>query len=424
MRTTPFWLDDHPHPSGLGTGELPAETDVLVVGAGYTGLAAARELSAAGLHTTLVDARAVGEGASGINGGQLNIGLKAGTKELFAGHGPEVGRRLWDASLEAIDLVEEIVSAEAIDCDFARNGAAALAYRDGDLAALQGESTWMRERLGFDTEVIGSERMHEVVGSGHYACALVDDVGASIHPAKYVHGLALAVEESGAVIVERNAVTGIDRTTSGFEVETERGTTRAGTVLMATNGYTPPDLVPAIRRTVVPVGSYMVATEPLGRDVAEELLPGNRVAWTVRRLLHYFRRSPDDRLLMGGRRNLATGLDLRASAAELRAAIDTIFPQARDAAITHTWGGAVGVTFDLLPHIGRRDGVWFALGYGGHGVALGTYVGREAGRIISGTQQTSPFATIPARQRFYYRKRPWFLPVAAAGYRVLDRLGR
>ncbi len=165
-------------------------------------------------------------------------------------------------------------------------------------------------------------------------------------------------------------------------------------------------------------------TEPLPAALAEEILPGNRMVWTARRLLNYFRRTPDNRLLMGGRRNLQTDLDPAESARELQGRVLEFFPQLTSYPISHVWGGKLGATFDLLPHIGQREGVWYAMGYGGHGVPLATYLGNEAGLLMAGEIERSPFTEIPHPTRWFYRTRPWFLPLAAAAYRTLDRFGR
>ena len=423
MLTVPYWLDDHPRPDDLPVSDLPAEADIVVVGGGYTGLNAARELARLGSSVVVVEAGPIGSGASAVNGGQLNYGLKEDARDVIARHGSVLGRALWEASLGAIDLVEQVVKEHGIDCGFRRSGAVELAYRDSDRKRLQKASWWMEANLGFETRVVAGDDMASVVGGEHYRCALLDDAGASIQPASYLFGLARAVAGMGVAIVEHAKATAIESTVFGFRVETTRGSIQTGSVLVATNGYTEPGLVPGLIRRVVPVGSYMIATEPLGADLAERILPGNRVAWTARRLLHYFKRSADDRLLFGGRRNLATGMDPVAGAEALRADMVEVFPELAETEITHSWGGRLALTFDLLPHIGRRDGIWYAAGYSGHGVALATHVGSEAGRIIGGAQPRSPFSEIPAPTRFFYRRRPWFIPAAGLLYRTLDRIG-
>jgi glycine/D-amino acid oxidase-like deaminating enzyme len=425
IATTPFWRDDAPRPADLEVAESPPpEADVVVVGAGYTGLNAARELLAAGRSVVVVDAGAVGAGASSVNGGMVNYGLKASTAKVYDTYGPALGREFWDASLASLDLVEKVVHDEGIDCDYFRGGAGELGYRDRDVEAFTRKATWLHETVGFEMEVIGPDRVRQVADSAAFRGAIVDRVGAGLQPAKYVLGLGRAVARRGGAIVENARVTEVRSHGGGHEVVTAKGPVRAGAVLLATNGYTEGRPLPELRRLVVPLGSYIVVTEPLPHAQAERLIPGGRMLWTARRFLNYFRRTADDRILMGGRQNLSTSLDLVESAGFLRAATAAIFPELADVTYTHSWSGKLGITFDLMPHIGRIDGVWYALGYGGHGVGISTLVGAEVGRMIAGTQTRSPFAEITHPTRFYYRERTWFLPFAAVWYRFLDRIGR
>ena len=423
MEFVPLWQTDAALPDGVTSEAPPAEADVVVVGAGFTGLCAARAITRSPKHVVVIDAGKIGGGASSINGGMVNIGLKAPAPWMLKRFGDEIGRAFWEASLAAIDLVEEVVRRERIECHFTRNGAAKLGHRARDLVAFRRSAAWMRNTLNFDVDVVGPEEIASVVGSNRFRAALVDSVGAGLHPAAYVYGLAAAVANAGAGLVEDAAVSRVERSGPGFEVTTVKGAIRAGEVLLATNGYTTPRPEPRLRRRVVPVGSYITVTEPLGRDLVDRLIPGDRMLWTARRLLNYFRRTPDHRILMGGRNNLSTGLNLGRSAEILQRTALYIFPELRDAAFTHAWGGRLGVTFDLMPHIGKIDGVWYALGYGGHGVGVATYVGTEVGRLIAGTLDRSPFAEIPHPTRAYYRERAWFLPAAARWFRLLDRLG-
>jgi glycine/D-amino acid oxidase-like deaminating enzyme len=194
-------------------------------------------------------------------------------------------------------------------------------------------------------------------------------------------------------------------------------------VIVATNGYTTRRPLPELRNRMVPIGSYIIVTEPLAPDLAKSVFPANAMTYTKRRLLHYMRRTPDDRILIGGRRNLKTDLPLDDSAADLHASLLRYFPQLSDAAITHVWGGRLGVPFDLTPHIGQIDGVWYAMGYAGHGVGLSTLLGHDLAGMLLGEGPTSPFARIPHRGRFYYRGHPWFLNPASVLFRTLDKVG-
>ncbi len=424
LDTRPFWTQDYPRPTDLPVAGLPATTDVLIVGSGVTGLSAARRLAGAGAEATVVDAGPVGAGASTVNGGMVIYGLKVGTKTLLHRYGSELGRELWEASLRSVDVVEEIVAAEGIQCSFSRPGSAELGSTARDWVALEAETAWMQAELGFHLELIPQARLRsEVVGSDRFVVAAVDSVSAGLHPARYTYGLASALGGAAVRLVENAEVVRVEAGGGSYRVGTTRGEVSAGQVLIATNGYTGP-VLPRLRRGVVPVGSYVVVTDPLRPDVAERLIPGNRMLWTSRRLLNYFRRTPDDRLLLGGRQNLRTDLDLHRSARELRRRVVEIFPELEEVRFAHSWTGRLGVTFDLMPHIGRLGGMWYALGYSGHGVGIGTYLGNEVAGLMSGELERSPFADISHPTRWYYRRRPWFLPIAAWWYRLLDAIGR
>ncbi len=403
---------------------LPDRADVLVVGAGYTGLNAARVIAESGASVVVVDRGTVGAGASSVNGGMVNYGLKAATTKVYRAYGETLGREFWDASLASIDLVEALVSTERIDCHFHRGGAAELGYNDRDLETFRHEAEWLADRVGFAMDVIGPDRIGGIVGSPTFHCALVDSVGAGLHPARYVDGLADAARRRGATIVEHAGVETLERDGAGYRATTFRGIIRAGEVLVATNGYTDRRPLPGLKRRVIPIGSYIVVTEPLDDATAERLIPGRRMMWTARRFLNYFRRTPDNRVLMGGRNNLSNDLDLTESAGILGSTTAEIFPELARVPLTHSWTGTLGVTFDLMPHIGRIDGVWYALGYGGHGVGIATYLGTEVGNLIAGNIDRSPFAEIPHPTRPYYQGNPWFLPFAKYWYRFLDALGR
>lgn len=420
VRTVPFWTDDYSET--LPTTDPPASVDVAVIGAGITGLNAARVLARAGLTTAVLDAQTVGDGASGMNAGMTIHGVKPPVEPLLRQYG-DLGLRLWQASIDAIQRVEDVVRSEDIDCAFARYGAAELGFTRRDIEHLSADARWSTEHLGFPMEVSTGTDVRKVVSSDLFSIALTDAVSGGLHPARYTFGLARAAIRAGATITEHAEVTGVHKAGSGYRIVTSRDSLEAGRVLVATNGYTG-SLFPNIRRGVVPIGSYSIVTEPLPGHLAKELIPGGHMLWTARRFLNYIRRTPDDRILIGGRRNLRPDLDLHDSGRDLHRRLLEIFPRLEPYGITHSWGGKLAATFDLLPHIGRNDGIWYAMGYGGHGVALGTYLGIDVAAMMTGDLASSPFAEIPHPTRWYYRSRPWFLPLAAWGFRLLDRFGR
>lgn len=423
MIEKPFWVEDYPRPSGLGGGELPTETDVMVVGAGLTGLAASLRLNAAGKSVTVIDGGEIAGGASSINGGMVSPDVKAGIRSVQSRYGDALADEIWHASVRSIEIVIELCRAYGIDAQLNQNGLAALGFTSKDVEKFRKTVAWYSDRYGVEWEILGPDRVSEVAGSDSFAGALYEPEGFGIHPARYSFGLASALVEKGAILVSGCSAIAISRTANGFEVKTTMGPVKAGEVIVATNGYTTVEPLPELRKKVVSVGSYIVVTEPLTEVEAAAIFPKNAMTYTKRRLLHYMRRTPDNRILIGGRRNLKTGLPLPDSAADLRSSLVGYFPDLETTAITHVWGGKLGVPFDLTPHVGRIDGVWYALGYAGHGVGLATLLGHDLAGMLLGEEPTSPFAKIPHRGRFYYRGHPWFLNPASLLYQTLDRFG-
>lgn len=423
MKHVPFWVEDFPRPDGLTSG-LPSETDVLIVGSGLTGLSAALRLAEAGRTVTVIDAGGIAGGASSMNGGMVSPDVKAGISRVYRRHGPEVGRQMWDSSVRSIEIVEEIDRRQRVDALIHHGGMAALGSGERDRRRFEGPLRWYRTELGVDWEVLGPDRIDEVIGGDYFDVALFEPEGFGVHPARLSFGIAAEVRDAGAVLVDGCAAVAIRQTPAGHVVDTSLGPVRAGEVVLATNGYTTDSPSRALARLVVPLGSYIIVTEPLGPDLAGRIFPGGAMSYTKKRLLHYMRRTPDDRILIGGRRSLHTGLDLDESAADLRRALLRYWPELAGHEITHVWGGKLGVPFDLTPHIGQVDGSWYALGYAGHGVGLALQLGYELAGMILGEDPPSVFSRIPHKGRFYYNGRPWFLTPASILFRTLDRVGR
>ena len=422
MKTINFWTDAYPRPDDLPvTTAVPESVDVAIVGSGYTGLNAARVLADSGATVAVLERHTIGWGASSRNGGMATPGIKQSLKVIWKKYGREYAHKFWQASLDAIDRIDQVVTEDNIDCDWQRNGHIALAYKASHFEYYRDLQKWLRDEFGHQTTLVSKADIHSEIGSDLYHGGLTDEYSGGIQPAKYVFGLARAVAQHGVHLCENSDVTQIEKLPTCFLLHTSQGSIKANEVLIATNGYTD-KLVPQLKPKIFPVGSYIIVTEPLSQALQDELSPKRRMFYDSKNFLNYFRLTPDGRLLWGGRNNLSTDLDLDDSAKRLKETLYKAFPQLQEIPITHTWTGQLGLTFDLMPHIGRVDGITYAFGYGGHGLSIATYVGTEVGRLLAGEIQSTPFMEIPEDTRFFYRDKPWFLPFAAQYYRVRDMI--
>lgn len=421
---TSSWLNDaDPPPSS--TEPLPQHVDVAIIGGGLTGLAAARALARRGIDTALLEAEHAGWGASSRNGGMVLTGLKLDVGTLIARYGLETARCLFAASLSAIQCVEQLVAEERIDCTFRRCGHLYVAAKPGHMRGIVAEARLLAELFAHPTRLLQRDALPAELGSSHYHGGLLDEQSASLHPAKYSFGLAQAARRAGARLYEGTRVERVQRAQTAFRLHTSHGALTAERVLIATGGYTS-HATPALRRKVFPLGSYIIATEQLPEATAHTLIPNNRMVFDSRHLLAYFRLTPDRRMLFGGRAAFfpETPATIRESAAILQRMLITVFPQLHDARITHAWGGTLDAAFDLMPHAGTQNGLHYALGYAGHGVALATYLGTLIGDQIAGEPRDNPFSAIPfpGAPLGLYNGTPWFLPFAGLWYRFLDWL--
>ncbi len=400
---------------------LPDATDVVVIGGGLAGINAARELARRGTAVTLLEAQTLGWGASTRNGGIVHAGYKWSARELIERYGEDTGRALYQETLDSYDLVRRLVADEAIDCDFREAGQLELAYAPSHVPELERVQASLAT-VGVASTVVPRERIREEIGTDAYYGALVVEDTALVHPGRYFAGLAAAAARAGADLHEGVRATAIRRQGDGrFVVETERGAILARDVFVATNGYTD-GVAPTIRRRVIPIGSYIIASEPLPEDLAHELSPKGRAFFDTKNFLYYWHVSADRRMVFGGRASfLPTSIDHTAEI--LWRGLLEVHPPLADYRIEYAWGGNVGFTFDRMPHAGRtRDGVAYAVGCCGTGVALMTGLGTKVGQWLSGGDPPAlsalPFPLVPAP----YEGRPWFLPFAGEWFRLQDKL--
>jgi len=415
------WWQAGTAPAVLPEQRLPAHTDVLVVGAGYTGLSAARETAAAGLTTWVLEAGSIGTGCSGRNGGQVAHSLKPSVAKLRSVYGAQRAFAICREGFESLDYLRALC--RELDCDWRENGCFFGAHTARHFERMAREARQQPAGLEQRISVVPKPEQHKEIESEFYhgGCVYHDD--ASVDPMKLLLGLLDRARRAGAAVLDGCAAQAIRRTRAGFEVLTSRGTVRARKILIATNGYSGA-LSAWHRRRVIPIGSYQIATEPLGKERVQSLIPRGRNIVDSRRVVVYFRPSADgERIIFGGRAALSER-DPLACVPRLRAMLTQIFPALSKVELHHAWVGWVAYTFDTLPHLGCREGVYYCMGYCGQGVPLAPYFGMKIGRRMAGTREADTALdglVFPARP--YYFGRPWFLAPAVWGNRMLDRLG-
>jgi len=433
VKEYPYWWDTQNPAPGTQNQEpgthnqepFPSRADVAIVGAGYTGLAAARHLARAGASVVVFERERVGFGASSRNGGQVVTGMKVDPATLVARFGERRARQLFDVSLDAITSLETLIAEEAIACDYERTGHLEAAWKPSHFRAFQEEQALLSRAFGHRVELVPRADQRAELGSDVYHGLMIDERSAALHPAKYVAGLAGAARRSGAAVVEHTAVTRVARAPASanrWTVATARGDVEARDVLIATNGYTDGSS-PSMQRRLVPLGSYIIATAPLPAADAAALLPKRRVAFDSKHFLFYWRVMGDRRLLFGGRAEFTrpTPESTRRAASILRDGLAHVFPQLAAVGIDYAWGGNVAFTRDQLPHAGKfDDDVYYAGGYCGHGIAMATALGTLIAKRIAGEPIDHPlmddrFPAIPL-----YTGRPWFLPLVGMFYKALD----
>ncbi|MCR9221013.1 MAG: FAD-binding oxidoreductase [Alphaproteobacteria bacterium] len=432
FKPIPYWWERTPPPADLPPAdpqagpddrpEPPAEADVVVIGAGYTGLNAALQTARAGRSTVVLDAEAAGFGCSTRNGGQISTSIKPGYADLARRHGAEAARAILSEGRNALAWIEEFIAAEGLACDFARVGrfhAAHNAYRFRELQAAAAAPP----PPGLDKppmEVVPPERVRDELGTDAYHGGVVFPQHAALDPGAYHAGLLGAAVNAGAQVLPHTPALSIARDGAAHIVTTPRGAIRAGAVAIATNGYTGP-FAPWHRRRVIPIGSYVIATEPLPRDLMDRLFPTRRIVSDTRRVVYYYRPSPDGtRVLFGGRVS-ASETDPRVSGPKLHRELARLFPELREARISHSWCGFVAYTFDTLAHTGGRDGLYYAMGYCGSGVSMASYLGMKLGlKLLDHPEGRTGFDGIPFPTRPLYSGDPWFLAASVQLYRALD----
>lgn len=422
MKTTPYWLDTAPAFRSGTPGDVAGRADVAVIGAGLTGIAAAYALARRGADVVVLEAGRVMGQASGRNGGHCNSGLAHDYASLAATIGTERANAFHQAHVDAVDTVERLAREESIACDFHRPGRLKLAAKPKHFASLARAYEGLKDVDPY-VELIEPARIRTEVGSDAFYGGLLQKRGAQMHVGKFGVGLAEAAARAGARIHEGAAVTGLGRRKGRFLVRTTRGTVDAGQVFVAT-GATTRGPFGWFRRRIVPVGSFIIVTEPLGRDVLNRLLPNGRNYVTSKIIGNYFRPTPDDRLLFGGRARFAMS-NPRSDAKSgviLQKTLAGLFPDLASVRAEYCWGGLVDMTADRLPRAGEHKGLYYAMGYSGHGVQMSVGTGLAMADVMGGRPEANPWRSLSWPAIPGHFGPPWFLPFVGAYYRLQDAL--
>src|SRR2546422_2558864 len=427
IREKNFWETTVDSPAVAAASEIPDFVDVAVIGGGFCGLSAARTLAKRGVKVAVLEAETLGWGASSRNGGMVLTGMKLPVPALIKRYGRETVRKMYAASLESIDCVEQIVREENIDCDFSRCGHLEVACKQAHFDGYEESAALVQRELKHELLIIPRDKLRGEIGSDIYFGGMVDETSTGLNPARCVAGLALAAQRAGACLYDRTRVTSVQLDKNNgprkFRLQTSKGAITAREVILASGAYTS-EATPALRKKIIPIGSYIIATEVLPADLARELSPRNRMIYDSKHFLYYYRLTPDNRMLFGGRAAFfpETENTVRQSAEILRRGMIDVYPQLCDTKVEFVWGGTLDFTLDVMPHAGKIDGMYFAAGFAGHGVAAATWFGAKLAGLICGDPNDIPFDGIkfPAAPLGLRSGNTWALPLAGAWYRILD----
>ena len=418
----PFWWEAAPRRE-LDEKPLPTETDVAIVGSGFAGSSAGLVLARAGRKVTVLEKDRPGEGASSRNGGIARGNLRMTFGTMIKTYGVERAKAIYSEGFRAREDLKRFVEHENIECDYGEVGRWTGANRPKHYESQAREADFINEHFDTGVYMVAKADQHSEIGSDLYFGGQIRPDIHGVHPGKLHHGILARAMEAGVDVQNRTEVTGIEQERERFEVQTSRGSIKARNVIVATNGYTG-KATPWLQRRVIPIPSQIIATEQLPQDVMDRLMPKKRMLGETRNLYNYFRPSPDGtRIIFGGKAGTITNDSIEKSR-HLKRVLVEIFPELENVALTHSWWGYTGFTFDFMPKLVTNDGVHYATGFCGSGVVWARWLGMKAAHSIVGNSEAeTAFAADDFVTKPLYFGKPWFLPMAYFWYSMKDRMG-
>lgn len=413
----PYWWDAA-RPEQALPESLPKRADLLVIGAGYTGLSAALTAADAGASVVVVDAGRPGAGASSRNGGMFGAHPRLPFETVADRFGRGVAAGIYAEASEAFAFTRGLIEREGIDCDFRVTGRIQLAWTRDHFEAQKRLVAAVTAIAPITMEIVERADLGAEIATDRYFGAIRFPDHAALDPGRFHDGLLRAVLRRGVPVVGDSPVTALERRTSGYVATAGRHRIMAESVILATNGYTQGPFGWA-RRRVFPLPSYVIATEPLDPDRLRALAPGGRMMVETRARHSYYRLSPDGRRILFGGRAAMVPIAAEAAARRLHATMTEVWPSLADVRLSHSWSGFTGYSFGHLPHVGAHEGIHYALGYSGSGTALAPYLGMKAAWQALGDARgrTAYARTTLATRAFHPTGRPWFLSLADRWYR-------
>ena len=403
--------------------ELPKLIDVAVIGSGFTGSSAALTLARAGREVLVFEANRPGFGASSRNGGYVAKVSMRDFGELVERIGLERAIRLYNEGKQARAYLEQLLEHEQIACHYKSPGRLTAAHTRKAYEALEEELELKRRHVNFDASMVPPESLSTELGSDFYYGAMLTNDAGDMHPGMYVNGLIDRVRSAGVPIAAQTPVTAISQERDGVRLSTPRGVVTAKEVVLATNGYTPKGFTYFARR-LIPLKLAVITTQALTREQLTSVIPRGRNVLDTRAMFNAFRPTPDATRLIYMAEPGIDFDDERAAARALHQRMIEVFPQLQGVKVFRCWIGNLGMTFDFLPHVGKRQGVHYALGMNGAGVITGTWLGHKLAKRILGESDESVFDSDDFPTMLGYRGNPWFLPLVTASYRIRDYMSR